>query len=386
MRGAMVVAASVILGLAGSTASSAALSEGRAKAPPSAQASSSKPAAPGDEQAAGKPKALQVHFIDVEGGQATLIVSPSGESLLVDAGWPGNDGRDADRIAAAAARAGVSRIDFFVATHYHTDHIGGVPALAERLPIGTFVDHGDSVESGAQPDKLFQAYLAARAKGKHLQVKPGDTVPISGLDVRVVSAGGESLPQAQPVPAIAGLPGSKGGAPNPLCAAFTPREADPSENARSVGILVTFGHFRLLDLGDLTWNKERDLVCPNNPLGEVDVYVTTHHGLDQSNAPVLVHAVRPRVAVMNNGAKKGGSPAAWTTVKSSPGLEALWQLHASVAGGATHNVAEPFIANPDETSSFGLTLLAYPNGSFSVLNERTKKAERYAARGAAAGR
>ena len=315
-------------------------------------------------------KPLDIYFIDVEGGQATLAVSPSGESLLVDAGWPGFNGRDADRIAATARQAGVSRIDYLVVTHYHTDHVGGVPELAMRMPIRTFVDHGLTVEHGDAPDKLFRAYEETRAKGRHLQVKPGDTIPIAGLDVQVVAAGGE--PIAKP---LAGA-----GAANPLCAAFKPKDADPTENAQSVGTIMTFGRFRMIDLGDLTWNKEHDLVCPNNRLGTVDVYLTTHHGLDQSGAPVIVHALHPRVAVMNNGAKKGGTPAAWQGVRSSPGLEDLWQLHFAVDGGPDHNVAETFIANMDETTSHGIRISASSDGSFTVTNGRNGHKKTYAAR------
>jgi beta-lactamase superfamily II metal-dependent hydrolase len=327
--------------------------------------------APSAAQAA---KTLDIYFIDVEGGQATLIVSPSGESLLVDAGWPGFDGRDADRIAAAAKQAGVSKIDYLVSTHYHTDHIGGVPALAAKLPVGTFVDHGPSVEHEERAEKLFQDYAAARAKGKHLQVKPGDTIPVKGLDVRVVAAGGEHL--ANPLPN-----GGRGaGQPNPLCADFKPKEPDPSENARSVGIVVRLDSFRFVDLGDLTWNKEQELACPANVIGAVDVYLTTHHGLDASNAPALVHALRPRVAIMNNGAKKGGSPAAWQVIHDSPGLEGLWQVHFATAGGADHNAAEAFIANPDETTSFGIKVSAHGDGSFTVTNARTGATKSYPAR------
>jgi len=317
-------------------------------------------------------KTLDVYFVDVEGGQATLVVSPSGESLLVDTGWPGFDGRDADRIAAAAKQAGISKIDYLVITHYHTDHAGGVPQLAARIPIRTFVDHGPIVEQGEAPAKLFSAYSETRAKGRHLTVKPGDKIPIAGVDVQVVAAGGEAI--AQP---IAGA-----GAPNPLCAQFKPKDPDPSENARSVGTLFTFGRFRLIDLGDLTWNKEHDLVCPNNKLGTVDVYLTTHHGLDQSGAPVIVHALHPRVAVMNNGAKKGGSPAAWQVVRSSPGLEDLWQLHYAVDGGPDHNAAEALIANVNETTAYGIKLSARADGSFTVTNARNGQSKTYPAKNA----
>jgi competence protein ComEC len=316
---------------------------------------------------AGKSRPLDVYFIDTEGGQATLIVSPSGQSLLVDAGWPGFDGRDADRIAAAAKKAGISQIDFLMVTHYHTDHVGGVPQLAEKLPIRTFVDHGPSVETGERPTALFNSYLTARAKGKHLQVKPGDKIPIAGLDVVVVTAGGEHVAKAV----------NGGGQPNALCGEFKPKDPDPSENARSVGVLITSGKFRMLDLGDLTWNKEQELVCPNNLLGTVDVYLTTHHGMHASGPPVIVHALKPRVAIMNNGAKKGGSPEAWRTVRQSPGLEDLWQIHHSVEGATEHNAGEPLIANMDETTSHGLRISANPNGSFTVFNDRNGHSKRY---------
>ena len=315
-------------------------------------------------------KPLDIYFIDVEGGQATLVASPSGESMLIDTGWPGFDGRDAGRIVATAKQAGVSKIDYLVITHYHTDHAGGVPQLAARMPVRTFVDHGPTVEQGDAPAKLFSAYTEERAKGRHLQVKPGDKIPIAGVDVQVVAAGGEAI--AQPV--------AGAGAANPLCAQFKAKDPDPSENARSVGTLLTFGRFRLIDLGDLTWNKEHDLVCPNNRLGTVDVYLTTHHGLDQSGAPVLVHALNPRVAVMNNGARKGGSPAAWQVVRSSPALEDLWQLHYAVEGGRDHNVAEPFIANMDESTSHGIRISARADGSFTVTNGRNGQSKTYAAK------
>ncbi len=203
-------------------------------------------------------------------------------------------------------------------------------------------------------------------RGNTCVVKPGDKIPIAGLDVQVVAAGGEHL-----VKAING-----GGQPNALCADFKPKEPDPSENARSVGILVTSGKFRFLDLGDLTWNKEQELVCPNNLLGTIDVYLTTHHGSAPSGPPAIVHALKPRVAIMNNGAKKGGNPEAWRTVRQSPGLEDLWQVHFSVEGAAEHNVAEPMIANIDESTAHGLRISANPNGSFTVFNDRNANSKR----------
>jgi competence protein ComEC len=312
-------------------------------------------------------KPLDIRFIDVEGGQATLIVAPSGESLLVDTGFPGNDNRDVDRITAAVKEAGLRQIDYLVITHYHADHVGGVPALAARVPIGTFVDHGPTVETGERPAALYNTYLETRAKGRHVVARPGDTLPIKGLDVRIVSAAGDVITRP-----LAGA-----GQANALCAAYTPKDADATENARSVGMVISFGRFRLLDLGDLTWNREHDLVCPNNLLGTVSVYLTTHHGLDLSGAPVLVHAVRPRVAIMNNGARKGGVPSAWRIVRDAPGLEDLWQLHRSVAGAADHNSPEAFVANLDETTGHGIRISAGRDGSFTVTNDRNGHRKTY---------
>jgi beta-lactamase superfamily II metal-dependent hydrolase len=310
---------------------------------------------------------LDVFFIDVEGGQATLFVTPSGESMLVDAGWAGFEGRDAGRIEAAAKQAGVSRLDYLLVTHYHADHVGGVPEIAKRLPVRTFVDHGATVEQGERPAALFNSYVNATGSGRRLQVKPGDKLPIAGVDVRIVSSGGDLLTRP--------LPGA--GAPNPLCRDFKPLEEDKTENARSVGFVLTFGNFRMIDIGDLTWNKEHDLVCPNNLLGNVDLYLTTHHGLDISGPPVIVHALRPRVAIMNNGAKKGGTRPAWQTVHDSPGLQDLWQLHFAVDAGADHNTAEPFIANLDETTGYGLKVSVQRDGSFIVTNARNGTAKTY---------
>jgi beta-lactamase superfamily II metal-dependent hydrolase len=321
-------------------------------------------------------KPLDIQFIDVEGGQATLIASPSGESLLVDTGYVGFNDRDADRIAAAVKQAGLSRIDYLIVTHYHADHVGGVPALASRVPIGTFVDHGPTVEEGERPAKLYNDYLAVRAKGRHILARPGETLPMKGVDIRFVSAAGNLITKP-----LAGA-----GAPNPLCGTFTAKPADPTENARSVGMVLSFGSFRMLDLGDLTWNKEHDLVCPNNLLGTVDLYLTTHHGLDQSGPAVLVHAVAPRVAIMNNGAKKGGMASAWRIIRDSPGLEDLWQLHYAVDAGAEANAAEPFIANRDETTAYGLRVTAGRDGRFTVTNTRNGMSKTYQPRRALASR
>ena len=306
---------------------------------------------------------LEIFFLDVEGGQSTLIVTPSRQSLLVDTGWADFSGRDADRIVAAAKKAGVKRIDYLVVTHHHADHVGGVPNLVERMPVGTFIDHGPTVETGKQAKALYDAYLKAIGSSEHKVAKPGDKIPLKGVDVEIVAAGGEHIT----------TPLAGAGQPNSYCASVQPRADDPSENARSTGFVLTYGKFRFIDLGDLTWNKEMSLVCPNNLLGTVDVYLTTHHGLNQSNNPAIVDALHPRVAIMNNGARKGGSAEAWTTVKHSPGIEDLWQLHFAMAGGKDHNVADAFIANIDEKCQGKyISLTATADGGFEVTNSRNK--------------
>jgi competence protein ComEC len=313
-------------------------------------------------------KDLTIHFVDVEGGQATLLVTPRGESLLVDAGWPGFDGRDADRIVAAAKKAGLSKIDYLVMTHYHTDHVGGFEQLADRFPVLNFVDHGENVETSRGAENLNKSYAKAYAKGKRLSLKPGDKIPLQGVDVRVVAANGERIQS----------PLKGAGSQNPYCSAAPRKENDPTENARSLGILVEYGRFRFVDLGDLTWNKEIDLVCPANLLGKVDVYLTTHHGSDQSGPAAIVHALAPRVAIMNNGARKGGSPPAVQVVKQSPGLEDLWQIHFAVAGGKENNTTEMQIANLEEKcQGKGLTVVAKNDGSFTVTNEGNGHSKSY---------
>ena len=315
---------------------------------------------------------LEIFFVDVEGGQATLIVSPSGQSLLIDTGWRGFEGRDADRIVQAAKAAKVKQIDFLMITHYHRDHVGGVPQLADQMKIVNFLDHGPNTEDSKTVKEDYADYVKTIQRGEHMVLKPGDTVPIKGLSVKVLTADGEHI--------LTPLDG--GGQPNSTCASTPKRDPDPTENARSAGVLVTFEKFRFLDLGDLTWNKELELMCPNNPIGTVDVLLLSHHGLNQSNSPALVDAVHPRVSIMNNGARKGGSPDAWQIVKDSPGLEDLWQLHYAEAGGKEHNVADSFIANVDEqcTGQY-IKLTAEGNGSFTLWNQRNKFTKAYKATG-----
>jgi competence protein ComEC len=315
-------------------------------------------------------KSLTIYFIDVEGGQATLFVTPSGESALVDTGWPGE--RDAARIAAAAKEAGISQIDHLLITHYHIDHAGGAPTLATKIPIRNFYDHGNTVEHDADGQKLYDDYKAAADKGHHVVVAPGSKIPIKGLDWMIVTSSGKVIGHP-----IAGAPGA--GKPNPDCADFKREDVDATENARSNGSIITFGKLRIADLGDLTWNKEGKLVCPANRVGIVDIFVVSHHGLDISNSPALVHALHPRVAIMDNGAHKGGTVTAWTTIRNSPGLEDLWQLHFAMDGGPEHNPAPDFVANPTESpdSAYEIKLTAHPDGHFEVTNERNGFTKKY---------
>lgn len=317
-------------------------------------------------------KPLQIYSIDVEGGQATLIVAPSGQSLLVDAGWPGFDGRDAGRIVAAAKLAHIKQIDYLVITHYHRDHVGGVPQLVERMKIGTFVDHGPNQEDSDVTRQDYAAYLKAVGRSPRVSLRPGEGLPVKGLTVQVLTAAGEHISGP--------LPGA--GEANPNCGSEPPPADDATENPRSLGMLISFGKFTFLDLGDLTKQKEMELMCPNNLVGTVDVFLVSHHGSDQSDSRALVWALHPSVAIMNNGAHKGGSPQAWQTVRDSPGLEDLWQLHYAVAGGEQHNVAEKFIANPqqDEKDDAGnyIKVVADPDGTFTVINSRNDFQKTYA--------
>ncbi len=313
---------------------------------------------------------LDVYFIDVEGGQSTLFVSPSGQSMLVDTGWGDFNGRDADRIVAVAKVAGVTRLDYVVITHFHMDHVGGVPQLAERIPIATYVDHGRRVDTDPQAVGLYPSYVAVRDRASHLIVRAGNTIPVEGIQVHVLTAAGQAI--------LRPLPGA--GEANATCAATKPRETDPSENAQSIGMLITLGRFRMIDLGDLTWNKEMQLACPINKVGTVDVYLSTHHGLDLSNCPALVHALRPRVAITNNGATKGGSAEALHTIRTSPGIQDVWQLHYAQNAGKENNAPEPFIVNVDQDAKVSwIKLSAKPDGEFTVTNSRNGYSKTYPA-------
>jgi len=325
------------------------------------------------KSAPGAAKTLRIFFVDVEGGQATLFLTPAGQSLLIDTGWPGNNGRDADRIVAAAKKAGISKIDYVLVTHFHSDHVGGLPQLLARIPVGTVIDHGDNRESTDAPTVLvWQAYqeMLATKKFKRLTVRPGDSLPIRGIQTTVISSDGVVIDHTL----------AAAGQENASCKGAEQYPPDQTENVRSLGTLITFGKLKILDLGDLTRDKEMELVCPKNKLGLIDIYIVSHHGWYQSGSPAFLNAIAPRVAIMDNGAKKGGTPSAWDIIEKSPRLENLWQLHFSEEGGAAHNVAPEFIANPEGPDAANdLELTAWPDGSFEVFNSRTSKAKHYSA-------
>jgi competence protein ComEC len=294
-------------------------------------------------------KTLDIYYIDTEGGQSTLFVSPTGGSLLVDTGNAG--GRDLERIVAAIDAAGVKQIDHMWTTHYHGDHIGAMEELAKRVPIRHFYDHGPLAASDRATPSAFLPMYEELSKGRRTTVKPGDKVPMTDVDIITVSSNAVGIK--------ANLPGA--GKPNPACAGAEKKDErayfDP-DNGSSAGFVMTFGKFRTVDLGDLTWNGELDIMCPVNRIGKVDLYLVSHHGIERSNSPALVHGLQPRVAIMNNGTRKGGARDTFRVLETSPGLEDLWQLHWSYNAGLEHNAPGVFIANIDDNETIAAVLTA----------------------------
>jgi competence protein ComEC len=323
---------------------------------------------------AGQSRTLDIYWIDVEGGAATLIVAPSGESLLVDTGFPGNGDRDAKRIAAAAVAAGLTRIDNLVITHFHGDHVGGLAALSKMIPIRKIYDHGESIEKSQEKGAtLWQDYLAA-AGNRRTVVKPGDKIPLAGVDITVVSANGEVI--SKPI---------NKGFVNKLCDGAERKPTDNTENSRSTGFLLTYGKFTFLDVGDLTWDREMMLACPVNKVGEISLLQATHHGFSngQSGAPALIWSLKPQVVVVNNGARKGFSNGGYETLAKIPGIEGIWQGHKSAMNDAAHNTADDMIANLDEgAADKGNSIKASvsKDGKSTVTNNRNKFTKSYTSR------
>jgi len=280
---------------------------------------------------------LDIYTVDVEGGNATLFVAPSGQSLLIDTGNFGPEAsvRDAERIMAAAKDAGLTQIDHLITTHWHGDHFGGMAELAKRIPIREFIDHGPNVQPAPAADGFLKdVYPKLYANAKHTVAKVGDKIAVAGLDVTVVTSAGETLKTA--------LPGA--GAPNPYCANFKPGENN-AEDPMSVGTYITFGKFRTMHLGDVTKNKEFELMCPVNRIGALDAFLGLHHAVNTSSSEVIIHALHPRVIIVNNGTRKGAQPDVMQVLFSSPGLEDLWQIHFSQLSGQEYTVPGMFIAN-----------------------------------------
>jgi competence protein ComEC len=345
---------------------------------------------------------LDIYVVDVEGGNATLLVAPSGESLLIDTGNVAPEAaiRDAGRILAATQDARLTQLDHLIVTHWHGDHFGGLAELAKRIPIRHFIDHGANVQPApAADDFLAKVYPQLYAKAKHSVVKPGDRIAVAGLEVRVVTSAGETIKAA--------LPGA--GAPNPYCASFKPGENN-AEDPMSVGVYIKFGKFRTAHLGDLTKNKEFELMCPNTRVGALDLFLGLHHGLNSSNSEVMIHATHPRVVIINNGTRKGGQPDVMKVLHTSPGLEDLWQMHFSQLSGQEYTVPSIFIANmtddpltampvapisaptpgPDAPPppahngpAYWIKVSAQSDGTFTVTNTRNGFAKTYRVNGRA---
>jgi len=341
---------------------------------------------------------LDIYTVDVEGGNATLFVAPSGQSLLIDTGNFGPEAsvRDAERIMAAAKDAGLTQIDHLITTHWHGDHFGGMAELAKLIPIREFIDHGPNVQPAPAADGFLKdVYPKLYANAKHTVAKVGDKIAVAGLDVTVVTSAGETLKTA--------LPGA--GAPNPYCANFKPGDNN-AEDPMSVGTYITFGKFRTMHLGDVTKNKEFELMCPVNRIGALDAFLGLHHAVNTSSSEVIIHALHPRVIIVNNGTRKGAQPDVMKVLFSSPGLEDLWQIHFSQLSGQEYTVPGMFIANLlDQPSAampvapiaaptpgpntppppahngpaYWIKLSAKPDGSFTVTNARNGFTKTYAA-------
>jgi competence protein ComEC len=341
---------------------------------------------------------LDVYVVDVEGGNATLFVTPSGESVLIDAGNANGAPRDAGRIMDAAKDAGLRQLDHVIITHWHGDHFGGLAELAKQIPIREFIDHGANVQPAAAADMfLATTYPQLYANAKHTVAKPGDRILLKDVDWRIVASAGEIVKPA--------LPGA--GLANRECAAFKPGDNN-AEDPMSVASFITFGRFRTVHLGDLTRNMEFKLMCPTATLPTVDVLLGMHHGQESSNSPVMDHALRPRVGIMNNGTRKGGEPFSMMSIHTSPRFEDLWQMHFSLLSGQEYTAPGMFIANGVDDApaampiapvtapapgtpgaapapvhngkAYWIKLSAQRDGTFTVTNQRNGFSKTYSAR------
>lgn len=319
---------------------------------------------------------LDLLYVDVEGGAATLIVTPAGESILVDAGWPGFEGRDAGRIQDAMKKAGITEIDHLILTHYHVDHFGGIPELARRVKINHFYDHGpmQSLDEDKNFAPKYAAYQEA-TRGASIPLRPGSSIKLKQAPgtppvyLQCLAARTEPIPAKQ-----------MAGAPNRECANTKPMADDPSDNARSIVFVLRYGGFDFLDTGDLTWNIEQKLVCPRNLIGEIDLYQVAHHGMNISNNPALLRTINPTVAIMNNGPRKGGHPDTVQWLRELPSLKDLWAVHRNIATSPEQNAAEELTANPDEKQDAAHLLRVSVDAGkrqFSVTNDRNGKSKTY---------
>lgn len=346
-------------------------------------------------------KDLKIAVVDVEGGAATLFRTPEGKSLLIDTGWPPGfvfpkpkpgeppppppKTSSADRIAAAAAAMGITRIDYLLMTHYHGDHLGGLESLLKKLPVDTFIDHGpdrqeprpnaNARQSKMSPDRLYREWVAAYQGHRHLTIHPGQTLQVGSLYLQFVASDGKVLSMP--------LPGA--GEPNPLCAHVTPKAPTSGEDVASLGMVMTFGKTRILDLGDLTWDKELELVCPVNKIGKVDVYFVPGHGNTLSNiAPDA--AFNPLVALLQSGPRKGGDPDVIRDVDGFSELEGFWRLHANLLypklDGDPHYIAN---LNQQPDQAYPIELDIAKDGKITVTNPRNGFTKTYRARGTEAG-